>query len=643
MANTGVDGTLTLVGIGSPEGFTVEVHRIGWWLNEVLGTDTTDASGNYSIRYLVGPAAGQDLQVRVFDHVRRLIVESDVQKSVTDPVHTVDLTTTAGNALGWLARFGVLCTDGNQVDLLVDNEDAWRQLTHEVTLAEQSIAMGQLHFEVYSDLPAVIQAMDMITSFSPDPPLDNMPTTGTRLQEQMKLSAGSGIRVRLLLNDFILLPFPGDTIVRNQRYFEGTGVEVRGFGRWPHEGPMHAKSCVIDGATYFSLGSPFMQEYFDGREHKIDDKRRGTMNPLWNAIRVPIHDVSVRISGPHATVAANAYEVLWEKDANLMAPAPHRTGAPNPVQLVATLPGNTFAGLPEGETGIVEAYQRALANAEDFVYLENQYFTDVTMAEAIVGAIRKSPELQVIMALNPKVDLPKYGVWQTALIDRVVADLGPLATQIGFFSLWSHEVTGGTSAIIRNYIHSKVAVIDDAWATIGSANLDGLSLTASQYNLSQYIPWGGSQYVNWDPTTLWKARDRVKRAIEVNAVFYNAVAGLAGSTVPDELRRSLWAEHLGYATPTDPALTTRPADGWLGLWRRTAARKLATLNATPPTADPARILEGPFARPPLDEGDLKLEEAEFLVQIGIDPARLADLGVRTNVRSFDFDTGRWEI
>ena len=628
MANSGVDGRLRII-VGTPEGFTAEVHGLGWWSDTLLGTGVTDAGGNYSVRYGARSAGGQDLQVRVYDHVHRLIVESDVLPKVTDPVVHVDLGVSGGTAHGWIARLGFLCTDGNQVELLIDNEDAWGRLTDEVTLAAETVALSQLHFEVYSDLPNLIPALDMFTQFSPDPPLLHVPTTGTKLQERMKAAAGNGLRVRLLLNDFLLLPFPADTAVRNRRYFKDTGVEVATFERWLNEGPMHAKSCTIDGQIYYSIGSPLMQEYFDGRQHRIDDRRRGTMSPPWNAIQVPIHDVSVRVTGPHATVAAGAYEALWTKDSNLLPLPPLlSTGAPNPVQLVATVPGNTFAGLPEGETGIIDAYQRALANAEDFVYLENQYFTEPAIADAIIGAMRARPLLRVIMALNPKIDVPRYAAWQTALIDRVITELGAAKDRIGFFSLWSHEVAEGKSRIIRNYIHSKVAVADAAWATIGSANLDGVSLTTSQFVL-------------WDPNGPWKDRNRVKRAVEINAVFYNAVDGLSISAVPDDLRRSLWAEHLGYPAPGHPDLANRPADGWLGLWRRTAARKLAGLNTDPPTVDAARVLEGPFGRRELTELGLNAEE-EFLVRAGVALDRIEKLGVQEKVRSFDFETGRWD-
>lgn len=625
MGNSGIDGTLSIFGVGARDGFTVEVHRLGWFADTLLGSTVTDAAGRYSVRYEEGPTLGHDLQVRLYDVVHRLIVESDVQEAINVPVWTVDLSAFAGQAHGWIPQLQVFLTDGNQVELLVDNELAWGRLTDEVALAQESVDLSQLTFEV----KIWPWSQDMVTRFTPDPPTPGGPATGVRVQERMKAVAAAGRRVRLLLNDFIGLPFAFDTFFRNTWYFKDSAVLVRGFERWLRDGAMHAKACVIDRQTYYSVGSPLMQEYFDGRRHRIDEPRRGTMSKPFNAIQLPIHDVSARIAGPHAEVVAGVYEGLWTKSALSPPAPPFPTGTGIPVQAVLTLPGNTFDGAPEGVTGIVEAYLRALRYAEDFFYIENQYLTEPSIGVAVVRAMKARPALQVIMLLNPKLDLPWYTGWQDRVIAQILADLGPDAGRVGFFSLWTHETSGGMSRIIRNYVHSKVAVADRSWATVGSANLDGASLTTSQFVL-----W------DWDPRRDVRAADWTRRAIEMNAVFYSSVQGLQASPVPDEMRRSLWAEHLGYDSPNHPDLVTRPADGWLGLWRRTAARKLASLNVGPPTVDPARVLEGPFGRPSLPELELDTDE-EFLVRCGVATGRLPGLGVLDHVRSYDLDTGEW--
>jgi phosphatidylserine/phosphatidylglycerophosphate/cardiolipin synthase-like enzyme len=196
--------------------------------------------------------------------------------------------------------------------------------------------------------------------------------------------------------------------------------------------------------------------------------------------------------------------------------------------------------------------------------------------------------------------------------------------RIGIFSLWSHELSGTTSQLMRNYVHSKVGIADDSWATVGSANLDGVSLRKSQY-----IPLMGSPFIDLAGSA------NLKRAIEVNALLFNNVEGLPASHAPDELRRSLWSEHLGYNNPNHPDLlkVNQPAGGWLDLWNRIARRKVSSLNATPPTVDSGRILPWP------NTGGLSsYSDTEFLKLSGIN---VSGHKIVEEVRSFDFDTGKW--
>ena len=62
-------------------------------------------------------------------------------------------------------------------------------------------------------------------------------------------------------------------------------------------------------------------------------------------------------------------------------------------------------------------------------------------------------------------------------------------------------------------IHAKVGIVDDKWATVGSANLD---------------------YASMD------------RAIEVNANLLGDADPEDPSDIVSILRRKLWAEHLGF-------------------------------------------------------------------------------------------------
>lgn len=81
-------------------------------------------------------------------------------------------------------------------------------------------------------------------------------------------------------------------------------------------------------------------------------------------------------------------------------------------------------------------------------------------------------------------------------------------------------------------------------------------------------------------------------------MVFGTAAGGSATSLPGDLRKRLWAEHLGFRTaggapdPTEPQLqtTTGPPNGWIKLWDERAHDKLQGLRAKPVTLHPARIL-----------------------------------------------------
>ncbi|MGB7537147.1 MAG: phospholipase D-like domain-containing protein [Anaerolineales bacterium] len=546
-------------------------------------------------------------------------------------------------------------SNSNRVRLEIDAVDAWHELEIDLLRATSNVYLQLFYYDIEH----------VFLRFDPDPPPvippsgTGIPTIGIRLEDLLLTlnRRPASVVVRLLIRDAtvpgssIPLPYPVVTAGPVQNYFTsrtGHTIEVR---RYPTDIriPMHAKCVVVDSLAAHIIGSPLLQEYFDGPDHKINDPRRGPMvhtllpsvsftvhGPMgltWTStnnftragdIRVPIHDVGLAIEGPAVDFIKEVFLMHW----NRVGTAPPSTtpaapaASPNaPVQIVRTLPADTFTGLPNGETGVLEAYQRAFAEAtrspaaNPFVYLENQYFTEPAIADAIKLAMAAKPNLEVIMLINCKVDLPGYSIWQAHRINEIRRSLQEIGAQnrFGVFTRWTHDTLVSPSRIIRNYIHSKVAIVNNEWATVGSANLDGVSLVRGEF----LAPWETEK----------------QRSTEVNALIFNGVDGLPPSTLPDELRRRLWAEHLGFSSITDPALTTPTTGGrrtWLDLWNAKADELLNALKASPPAASPSRILKW------INESDADA----YLRALGVDtnPARL---GVVGHSGSFDFTTSKW--
>jgi phosphatidylserine/phosphatidylglycerophosphate/cardiolipin synthase-like enzyme len=423
-------------------------------------------------------------------------------------------------------------------------------------------------------------------------------------------------------------------------------VDVRPFDV-SHFARTHAKLFFFDDTEAVSLGSPFVQGYFDAPAHAIDNPQRG------EAWHVPVHDVSCAVRGPAVADMHDTFMQHWNKAApdntvDRLAPAdavtPGTDEYPARIQIVRTLEPGMLPEVPKGEQGVLESYLRALEMAQDFIYFQNQYFTDDSLADAIIRKLIAKPTLQVIMVLPIAPDLPGYQGWQWGLVNRVRQGVakafgGNYDQHIEFFGRWTHQLyalheSGAPTrpAIIRNYIHAKVALADNRWGVVGSANLDGQSLTSSQ--MFQAI------------------QPQLHRNTEVNCVFLPTQPAPAPEPVVDHLRRRLWAEDLGYTTGNDlnaldlnaTDLNAPPADGsgWLGLFKSRADAKLAQLISAPSTIHPARLLRFP----PLEKTQALQSELSgttaHLLALGVPHAvLLTDLDVLAEVYPYSFVKGEF--
>lgn len=202
---------------------------------------------------------------------------------------------------------------------------------------------------------------------------------------------------------------------------------------------------------------------------------------------------------------------------------------------------------PRGRArGILASYERALACARRFVYLETQYFTSPRIARLLADALAREPTLEAILLLNTHMDIPGYDAWQEARLREIRAFDHP---RLGVFTL--QNVTGDKAAPI--YLHSKVAIVDDAWATLGSANLDSVSLHE------------GTEF----PIP-------VPHNVEVNAALLDGIDGAPATGAVANLRRRLWSEHLGAAGIWRAG---SPPGGWLATWRAVADANARALHA----------------------------------------------------------------
>jgi phosphatidylserine/phosphatidylglycerophosphate/cardiolipin synthase-like enzyme len=225
----------------------------------------------------------------------------------------------------------------------------------------------------------------------------------------------------------------------------------------------HEKTIVVDDQVAFVGGMDLTVESgdrFDGRDHAA----RAQLG--W-------HDVSVQLRGPVVTDVAEHFRMRWREvtDEQLAAnPAPPVAGK-RTVQIVRTVPERVYASVPQGEFRILDSYLRALHAAQSLIYIENQFLWSPEIGAVLCDKLRRPPtdDFRLLLLLPAK---PATGADDTRgmLSELVEADGGAgrlLACTI-------HARHGPVSDPI--YVHAKVAIVDDIWLTIGSANLNEHSL-----------------------------------------------------------------------------------------------------------------------------------------------------------------------
>jgi len=698
MTNKGVKGIVKdemLVGIS---GLIVAAYDAEALTNDVLlsnkdtfgpplyGRVMTKNDGRFDIIYSkwsYGLEANPDIRLRIFDSVNRLIFESQIYEDVKDEMFVIpDIKISRNNAEGWLVTQGGSeikdHSPDNEVDFIIDNEQFFIKLINAVKNAQRSISIMQLDFALPDDIKS--DKPKLITIFDNGMPQENKETTGTRLEKELIFASNRGINVRLLMHNAYAIN--AESKIKYFTYYNNTlnnKIEIKKFEALD-EAPLHAKAAIIDSDA-FIIGSPFLQEYFDSYNtkisdniecHRIDEPRRDTVNVnvlgiITNyAVGVPIHDCSLHIRGPAVESVNNLFTLHWnesdlKKSLKFIGLGNDAQEKKIGVQIVHSLTGeDRFKEIPHGETGVLESYLRAINNAKDYIYLENQYFVSEDIANALISAIRTKVNLNIIILLNISVDIPSYNSSQCHLLHRLFMSLKPdERKRIGIFTLWTHESVGlSKPRIIRNYVHSKVGIVDDKWATIGTANLDNASLSSSDFGL--FLD-KAARKTTFD-IIFGPDRYKERRASEINASLFDGIEGHPSTGVVSKIRRMLWSEHLGFRNTNtgdldsdNELLLDHHGEGWLKIWNQRVKDKVDGLKADPKKVSLIRVLPYPLNSEGIpfisnirtidDPVETKYEflsvsrPIDYLKMLNIDVSKIK---VEVNVRSFSFEKGIWD-
>lgn len=320
--------------------------------------------------------------------------------------------------------------------------------------------------------PALIAAMDgaerevrletYIFDFDPQ---------GIAVAQALERAAGRGVAVFVVVDGVGTPRVPQEW----QQRWAQSGVRWQQFqplGQWGLLMPgqwrrMHRKLCVVDGEWAFCGGINVLDDWLDSRH-----------GPL-SAARL---DYAVKVRGPLVEQCLQAMQQFWARAQvarqlehlqwrEVRSQWPQWRSLPSSGKPLQALAAQTDAatGAADSHAALVlrdnvrnrsrieRSYLKAIGEARHEVVLANAYFLPGgRLRRALMHAARRGVRVQVVVQ-------GRYEYFMQYHASRpVLGELVRAGVEI-------YEYTPG-------FLHAKVAVVDGVWATVGSSNLDPLSL-----------------------------------------------------------------------------------------------------------------------------------------------------------------------
>ncbi len=148
-----------------------------------------------------------------------------------------------------------------------------------------------------------------------------------------------------------------------------------------------------------------------------------------------------------------------------------RTNHPQRYLGSRTAPGAPAFDFASGEQTNLEQYRAAIGAARHAIYLENQYLEAPEIVRAIEGALRRGVDVVALLPITPVVSARAPTPARTAFLEAR-ARLGAHDN----FTLAGIAGLGADGLRKPVYVHAKLMLVDDEWATVGSCNLHHHSL-----------------------------------------------------------------------------------------------------------------------------------------------------------------------
>ena len=240
----------------------------------------------------------------------------------------------------------------------------------------------------------------------------------------------------------------------------------------------HQKILIADDSIAFCGGMDLSNSRWDTREHLEHHPER--IDPM-NSNYTPYHDVMFAVDSEAALCFSELFRNRWRHATGEELPKPQTNSDPWPKNikpLVKDAEIGIFRTQPSyklmNEAREIEnAYLKIIANAEKYIYIENQYFTSKAIYQSVKERIndKDCPEILMILPLNSPgwleestmVNIRSYYIQELIQADKY--------NKLRF----CRPHTGAEGVGFIN-IHAKQIIADNTHLFMGSANLSNRSM-----------------------------------------------------------------------------------------------------------------------------------------------------------------------
>jgi len=328
-----------------------------------------------------------------------------------------------------------------------------------------------------------------------------------RVMDVLGFAASRGVRVGVLLWDAIHFGshLTNDPL-QEQRLLESVGVAVLlddSTRKVRHiTQALHQKCAVVDGRVAFVGGLDLTRaeegdyDRWDTHGHLCDSPERSASR---SASSHPWHDVHAQLEGPIVADVQQNIVQRWSEVAKRHKvatwPVSLQTQPPQGIsrgvlaQIARTIPPDTYDFAPKGIQTILRVYRNAIARAQTYIYLESQYLWQhvfigldekrwgghseqmTQLLDVLAAALGRGVAVTLVVPDHPNAGR-RFTDDGIAFVRARARDA---TSRLSVFTLGNSDTdpTAPGGILYRPvYVHAKVALVDDAWWTLGSANLN---------------------------------------------------------------------------------------------------------------------------------------------------------------------------